>query len=46
MAWDLIDTEKKNCGCIVETYDHSWKLIDFKYETIECDNCKMIKIRE
>ena len=47
MSWDLIDIEKKSCGCIVEIYDHSPKLyVDFRYNTIECDECMMIKIRD
>ena len=47
MGWDLIDIEKKSCGCIVEIYDHSPKLyVDFRYNTIECDECMMTKIRD
>ena len=44
MGWDLINTEKKECGCIIETYDHSTWNKGYRYEYIFCDNIAIYTI--
>ena len=39
MGWDLIDTEEKKCGCIIETYDHDTWFKDHRHKYIYCDKC-------